>query len=297
MIAVDSLKELSRIEQSQIDRLEMAKGCWREGRYEDSLLLVDTVLAERLESEISVIAWIQRATFQSEQGEHGSALESLEHAAPDLDSASTYVQGTFFSERGRAYKALGKTDAALTDYTGAKIAFEAVGHLEYLATTEKNIAGLYLKLNEIPQAHEHIEKSIRIFTELKSDTLCQAYDTLAEIFLLEGKLEAAAEANRQSIDRCPDNEPWLASFHELRETIEEICLNIMEISTVQNLERVKVNMVRRALAKEKGSVTRAGLLLGLDHRGVDRIVKRHPEIEPCRGKRHNRKYEKALIKN
>lgn len=303
MIALDEMVGLSNIEQSQIDRLEMAKGCWREGRYEDCLLLVGTVLAENLTPRISVRAWIQRATFQNERGEHEAALESLKQAASDLDSASTYIQGTYFSERGRAHKGLGSFDHALTDYPGAKHCFEQIGHWEYVATIEKNTAGVYLKLGEFAQAHEHVDEAIRIFSELKSETLCQAYDTQAEIFLFEGYLALAASANRKAINLCPDNESWLCSFNTLKkridaaDRIEENALNMIGVATVPDLERVKVNMARRALVKEKGSVTRAGKLLGLDHRGIDRIIERHPEIEECRSKKHNRKFQKALIKN
>lgn len=44
-----------------------------------------------------------------------------------------------------------------------------------------------------------------------------------------------------------------------------------------SIEDMEVDMVRRALIKTQGSITRAAELVGLTHKGVDYVINRHPE--------------------
>lgn len=297
MIAVKPSIELSAVERSQFERKEMAKSLWREGRLGDAQVVLSVVLAERLSPWLAVEAWVTNATFRSDLKDFQGALNGLETAAKFLDSVSLYVQATFFSERARAYKGLGNIDAALTDYAGASAFFEELGHLEYFATTEKNEAGAYLTVGDFARAHEHIDKAIRVFTDLGSETLAQAYDTQANIYFAEGKLELAVTAIEKAFSMKIENPEWLQTFNETRERIEAKLFDLFlpQIKQVADLEKIKVEIVRRALIASSGSLTGAGDLVGLDHKGVDWIISRHPELEPLRVKRRVRR--KPIMKN
>lgn len=209
MTLTTAIQTKTLTEQSQLDRKEMAKGAWASGATDNAQLILDTVLGEEMSPAIRVECYVTRATFCSDQGHYQSALDALRLAAPDLDSVSPYVQGTFFNERARANKAFGNTDQALTDYAGASACFELAGHRVYEGAVSINSAGLYLKLGRLLEAKIHVERAITIFTAEGSEYLAQAYDTLANILLTEDKLPEALKTADKAVGLIVKNRAWL----------------------------------------------------------------------------------------
>ena len=281
----------TKAESSQLERRDLAVGSWRQGEIENAEILLDSVLAEPMTDRVAVQCWVSKAAFRVDAGDYEGSLKALNAAGRFLDAADLRFRGAFHNQRARVHNKLGNTDAALLDYAGASSCFEQDGDKSYEGAAYLNIAELYIQRGDIVRARVNIDHAMSLFNESKSEYLPQGYDTLAQIELAEGYTEKALASLRQGIDLVGDHETWR---RDLLKTRDKIGKKIEELSSA--LHSVNVEMVRWALIKTDGNLTRAGKLTGLTHKGVSYIVDRYPELEQFRAKRRTRTKYKSIIK-
>jgi tetratricopeptide (TPR) repeat protein len=274
-----------------LERKELAVGSWREGQYENALILIDSVLSEELSPAVACECWVTRATFKGEQGEFEESLESLKRAAPFLDSADGRTRAAFYYERARCHRNAGDYDAAMTDYAGSAVCLEAVGLTSRQAFVENNLAWLYLQTGDFASAHDHASKAI----QLNGENLAKAYETRAEIYAAEGLVELALDNISIAIEKVEENEAWLAGFLETKDRIKAKLLSLLGVTRVADLDQLRIDMTRRALIQTEGNMAQAGRVLGLSHKGIDWIITKHPELEQYRKERTTRR--RSLIKS
>jgi tetratricopeptide (TPR) repeat protein len=287
MIAVTN-NYASRAERSQLERRELAVGAWAEGQVENATLILESVLSEEMAPHVAAKCLISQAAFRAELLDYAGSLLSLESAAPFVDELEAHFQGAFFNQRARARKELGQFDAALTDYAGASACFQAAGDLEYEGAAVLNVAGLYLKIGQIADAHINALRAVDLLTRAESTYLCHAYDTLASVQLQSGQTEGAVASINKALELVGENDRWRKSILATKDVIEEKLLQLLGVNTVQDFETIQTGMVRRALIATGGNLTHAGNLVGLTNRGIAYVVDSHPELEPLRTKRRVR---------
>lgn len=282
MIAVSGGR-LSEIERSQLERRSLAVGSWAQGDIENASMILDSVLAEAMTPRVAVQCFVSQAAFRVDVGDYSGSLESLEQAARFLEAADVRFQGAFHNQRARVHKELGHVDAALTDYAGASACFEMAGDRDYQGAALLNTAGLYLLISDLAAARASVGKSIAILSQINSIYLSQAYDTLANIELADGRIEQSVLAIGKAFELVGENEAWRKTFIQTRDKIDK---KLAEVS--KSLHAVNADIVRWALIRTGGNLTQTGKLTGLTHKGVSYIVDRHPEMEKLRGKRRTR---------
>ena len=268
---------------SQIERKNLAKGAWAEGRPEDALLILEEVLREEMSPAVAAECYTAQAAFLAEMGNIIGSLGSLNKAAPFLDAADPYVQGCFFNQRARAYKELKDHDAALMDYAGAAALFEQAGRTDHSAIVAKNLAGLCLELPDTSAALEAIDRALTMFGKVRSIHHGHAYDTKARILLSQGKLESALVEINRAISMAGDNPSWLASFEQTKKEIREKLISVLlPYVNAPDLWEIELAMLKQALIDCDGSVTRAAERMGITHKAVSSLVKNHPEFSHLR---------------
>lgn len=282
---------LTSIEKSQLARRRQAVEAWQRGDLAAANFLLGNVLAERMTPRVAVRCFVSQAAFRAEAGNYVESLAWLEKAGRFIDAADMGCRGAFHNQRARAHKELGNIDAALMDYAGASLCAEAVGDLSYEGAAFLNIAGLYLKISDLPQARVNIDRSMSLLLKSNSEFLAQGYDTLANIELAEGHTENAVTAIQRAFTLVGENEIWRRTFLETKEKIDK---KIQELSSA--MHGVNVGMVQWALTKTGGNLTQTGKLTGLTHKGVSYIIDRHPELEAFRVKRRTRTKFKSVFK-
>lgn len=327
-------------EQEILDRIGLARGAWREGQLDNALLILDGVDLADASAATRVEYSVVRATVSGDRGDWSGALDSLRHGAPYLESASARLQGSFFNERARANRRIGRADEALTDYAGAQAMFREGGVKEYEAAVSNNLACLALEFGDLDMALSSADQAIAIYQRLNQPThVARSLDTKANVLLVQGSLDLALRAIETAMGLQVESEAWAADLYTTRGKIKarlgdftakedfdralgiaeaagasasvaaaaaaairmltlpiedltfyyrkadehnspelrecaRIVINALPKGTIEEME---VDMVRRALIKTGGSITRAALLVGLTHKGLDCVVNRHPD--------------------
>jgi tetratricopeptide (TPR) repeat protein len=288
-------EELTEVERSQLDRKELARGAWGEGRPDDALLILNTVLEEAMTPRVAAECYVTQAAFLAEKGEFQDSLAALRLAAPYVDSARLRVQASFFLQRGRINRKLNNLNNAITDYTGVAICAEASDSEDLLGKSFLNLSDLYVMIGkDLVTARAYLNKAVAIFRRIGSDDLCQAYDTLANLELAEGNVTEATEAIRKGFELIGDHESWRDTLNETRDKIRGKLLQLTGINRVEDLDSLKVLLVKRALIETGGNLSHAGEKIGLTYKGVDYIIQQNPELERLRSERKSRL--KSVIK-
>jgi tetratricopeptide (TPR) repeat protein len=282
---------LSERDRGQLEQKELARGAWREGNFENALLIIRSVLSEEMSPQVAAECYSAEAGFLADLGDFRGSLESLRRMAPFLEYADIRIQGTFYNARGRAHKNLGDIDAAITDYTGALAFWQECGDRDYLGAVSINIAELYLKLGDLKQADLNVDRAIEVLPR-GSEYLCNAYDTKAKILLENGQFVKALGLIEEALDLAGDHGEWQKRFKETREQIVNKLQDVLiPLIGVKELDDLKVRMVRRALEKTDGSLKQAADMLGTsrqavtyiaDHNGLERMYRKKSIIKPLR---------------
>lgn len=285
---VTTLENLTDTERSQLERKELAKGSWRQGQVENALIVLNTILGEEMTPRVAAEILVTEACFVAEGGDFPASLESLSRAALFIESATLRVQGSFYHQRARAHKELGDIDAALTDYGGAVARWEEAGDREYEGMAALNVAGIYLGLGDLPRCSESLNKALMRFAETNSPYLSQAYDTEANLRLVQGQIETAMISISKALDLVGENDLWRQTFLITKDKIELKLLSLLGVKTVDDFTRLQTGMLRRVLLQGK-TFSQAGEILGLTRKGVDYLVWHKKELEEFRKVRRIRR--------
>jgi len=96
-------------------------------------------------------------------------------------------------------------DRALVEYSAAGFHFEQAGHARYSARVENNLGMLFLALRRFEDSHEHLDRAVRLFRELKDlGSVAQITETRARVLLTEGRNGEAEHTAHEAVEMLAD---------------------------------------------------------------------------------------------
>jgi len=167
----------------------------------------ETFIAEALlhklpsSSPTRLYSHIIRAIILGQLKRFDENLSLLQEVEQDfLQFASDLLKGDFYSNYGLNLRKINKPTQALEKYKLAKHFYQKAGHLTYLAIVENNLTYIYKGEGKLAEAHQAVDKVIKIFRELKDRTREGfALDTKAMIFCDEQKYPEALKTIEKAI--------------------------------------------------------------------------------------------------
>ncbi|HEY8187184.1 MAG TPA: helix-turn-helix domain-containing protein [Pyrinomonadaceae bacterium] len=186
---------------------ELAYCYWREGAFDEALVILGEVL-RRLsenESERRALVILRLAIVEASATRYNDALRILTEAAPLFETTATHaVKGKFHNELANVLNQLSVAerrrdyaDRALVEYAAAGFHFEAAKHTRNQAAVENNLGYLFSSLREFEEAHAHLDRARRLFVRLKDSVhSAQVDETRARAFLAQGRYAEAEKLAR-----------------------------------------------------------------------------------------------------
>lgn len=203
-------EELHRSEKVAEARVDLAVCYWREGALDEARVTLRLVLESlcEVESEQKLRALLNSAIVEKAATRDREALRIYREAAPQFDASTNHaLKGKFHSNYGILLKNLGLSesreeyvDTALVEFAAASYHYEQAGHRRFQAGVENNVGFLFASIGRFDEAHEHVKSARSLFSHL-ADQGGVAYtdDTLAQIYLLEGRREEAERVARRAV--------------------------------------------------------------------------------------------------
>jgi CheY-like chemotaxis protein len=283
--AKDLLSEALRRFQSQGQTAKVAEVyyelgmCYfRLGGYDDSRVILEEALTTLggQNPELRAKTLIRRTLVEIWAGRYHDAWDVLEQAREFFEKSDDAVKGRWHCQMAivlrrlaTAEKRADYADRAIVEYTAAIYHFEQAGHERYCAYNLNNLAFLLYKLERHQEAHEYVERAVRLFERLKDDgLLAQVNETRARVFVAEGKYKEAGRVIAGVIKTFErgGEQALLAD-----------ALTIQGVALARTGQHEKsVNVLRRALAvaQYSGASSNAGhaaLALLEEHGGAGRL--------------------------
>jgi tetratricopeptide (TPR) repeat protein len=203
-------------------RIELALCYYRQGLFDlgrSTLLTVLNSLSAE-EEGLRSLALIRLASLERHAGRLHDALARLTDAAELVDLSGPWVTGRCNLEFASAYKDLSVSYdvehyrySSREFYCKALNEFEAVGNHRLAAIVHNNLGYLLLNMEEYPEAEFHLLRARRSFDFFHDKIRCaQADDSLAQLYLAQGKLEEAKKAIDRAVKTMEigDEDPLLA---------------------------------------------------------------------------------------
>jgi tetratricopeptide (TPR) repeat protein len=182
---------------------ELGKCYFRLGSYDESRVILDealTTLAER-DPQLRAKVLIRRTLVEIWTGRYHDALVILEKAREFFEAGGDALKGRWHGQTAIVLLKLADTerradyaDRAIMEFTAAIFHYEQAGHERYAAVNLNNLAFLLYTLKRYEEAHENLDRAVKLFGRLKDDGLsAQVNETRARVYMAEGKYR---EANR-----------------------------------------------------------------------------------------------------
>lgn len=189
---------------------ELAVCYWRQGAIDDARVWLAQALShtDDRDGDLRAIALLRSAAVEKVADRLNDALDILKTAAALFERSSNQtIKGRFHNEFASVLRRLAATqnrtdyiDRALIEYDAASFHFEEAGHSRYQACVENNLAMLYLKVDRLAEAHEHLDRAQALFTRLNDTVhLAQVNETRARAWLTEGALAKAEKEARLAV--------------------------------------------------------------------------------------------------
>jgi tetratricopeptide (TPR) repeat protein len=201
-----SIKYGKKIAEAQT---ELALCYWRTGELNEARDLLEVTLSTlTVDSELKAKVLLRLAIVELEAAGHHKALTILtDHAYLFQKINNQTLKGSYYSTLGNVLEKLWEAEArttyldrALVEYAAAGYHFEKAQHRNYLASVENNLGLLYFTINRCKEAHEHLDRARRVFVSLKDMVaIAQVDETLASVFLKQGRTTEAERAARSSV--------------------------------------------------------------------------------------------------
>jgi tetratricopeptide (TPR) repeat protein len=203
-------ESLGKSEKTAEARVDLAICYWREGALDEARVTLRLVLENLgdIQSEQKLRALLNSAIVEKAATRDREALRIYRDAAPQFDASTNHaLKGKFHSNYGILLKNLGVSErreefivTALVEFAAASFHYEPAGHRRFQAGVENNVGFLFANIGRFGEAREHVSNARNLFVELR-DHGGAAYtdDTLAQIFLLEGRSEEAERVARRAV--------------------------------------------------------------------------------------------------
>jgi len=201
---------LGRREKVAEARVDLAICYWREGALDEARVTLRLVLEDLgdLQSEQKLRALLNIAVVEKAATRDREALRIYREAAPQFNGCSSHaLKGKFHNGYALLLKSLGLAehreeyiDTALVEFAAASFHYEQAGYHRFQAGVENNVGFLFAGLGRFPEAHQHVNSARNLFIGL-ADQGGAAYadDTLAQIFLMEGRSQDAERIARRAL--------------------------------------------------------------------------------------------------
>jgi tetratricopeptide (TPR) repeat protein len=195
-----SLNRQAKVSEAQY---ELGMCYWRTGSYDEARVVLEEAiktLGEK-DAELKAKILIRRTLVEVWVGRYHEAWEMLKEAAPAFETSSDALKGRWHGQMGLVLRRLATTegrsdyaDRAIIEFTAAIYHYEQAGHERYCATNLNNLAMLLYKLRRYSEAHEHLVRARRIFSDFADPgNIAQVDETRARVLLAEERyLEAAS---------------------------------------------------------------------------------------------------------
>jgi tetratricopeptide (TPR) repeat protein len=191
-------------------RIDLAICYWREGALDEARVTLRLVMdsLEGTKSEQKLRALLNSAIVEKAATRDQEALRIYREAAPQFDTSANHaLKGKFHNSYATLLKSLGLSenredyiDRAFVEFAAAGFHFEQAGHHRFQARVENNVGFLFASIGRFREAREHVGSARRMCVDI-GDHGGAAYfdDTLAQIFLLEGKSDEAARTAGRAV--------------------------------------------------------------------------------------------------
>jgi tetratricopeptide (TPR) repeat protein len=201
----DALPDVKKVAEAQT---EIGYCYWREGAIDEARMMLSEALTnlDDRDGDMKGVALLRSASVEKVANRLNDALSILTKASPLFAASNNHtLKGRFHNEFATVLKNLGITenradyiDRALIEFAAAGFHFEQAGHARYQACVENNLAMLFLQVDGLTQAHEHLDRAQALFTRLDDIVhLAQVEETRARVMLAEGAI-----ARAEKIARC-----------------------------------------------------------------------------------------------
>jgi len=191
-------------------RVDLAICYWREGALDEARVNLRLVLdaLQNTQSEQKLRALLNSAIVERVATRDREALRIYRESAPQFEAGANHaLKGKFHNSYATILRSLGISenreeyiDSALVEYAAASFHFEQAGHHRFQARVENNVGFLFASIGRFPEAHEHVSSARRLFVKLADHGgLAYTDDTLAQVYLLEGKGEEAEKIARRAV--------------------------------------------------------------------------------------------------
>lgn len=207
IISFERLGNSSKVAEAETD---LAYCYWRQGAFDEARTLLQDALSHLKDGETDLKARVhlRRALIESSASHLNDSLQILREALSLFEASDNdALKGKFHNELGLVLKNLAAAeqrddylDRALIEFAAASFHFEQAGHRTYQGCVENNLAGLFLKLEKFPEAHEHLDCARRLLFEVRDNVhLAQVNETRARVWLAQGRLDEAALFARSAV--------------------------------------------------------------------------------------------------
>ena len=245
-------------------RVDLAICYWREGALDEARVTLQLVLEGLgdVQNEQKLRALLNSAIVEKAATRDREALRIYREAAPQFEASTNHaLKGKFHSNYGILLKNLGLSesreeyiDTALVEFAAASFHYEQAGHRRFQAGVENNVGFLFASIGRFTEACEHVGSARNLFVQLQ-DRGGAAYtdDTLAQIYLLDGRYEHAERVARRAV-------------HALKQGGEQTVLAEALTTHGKALARLQKTQVARAaldqaveIAQNAGNPDRGGI--------------------------------------
>ncbi len=216
-MAKDLISESMAVFQSLNDAKKVAEAkteiavCYaREWQLDNARVMLSEAVSQLDEEDGDLYrrALLRSAIVEKLDNRLSDALKAMTKAAPLFEgSANHTLIGSFHNEFANVLRRLGESensteymDRAVIEYTAASVHFEQGHNTRYQACVENNLALLYLKVNRVADAHEHLDRAQALFTTLNDNVhLAQVEETRARAWFAEGAFAKAEKSARRAV--------------------------------------------------------------------------------------------------
>lgn len=206
----ESLRDVKKVAEAQT---EIALCYVREGALDVARILYAEALArlDDQDGDLKALVLLRSSIVELNADRLRDALRILESAVGLFQASTNHVlRGSFHNQFAAVLKNLGASetrtdyiDRVLNEYRAASFHFEQAGHVRYQACVENNLALLFLQVERLAEAHEHLDRAQALFTQLDDGTrLTRLEDARARVLLAEGKITKAEKVALAAVQRA-----------------------------------------------------------------------------------------------
>lgn len=255
--------QLQRLKNKSAEaQIEIALCYWRTGEYNNASDLLKVALEQlTIDCELKAKALIRLAIVEVDSGRLTEALQCLTDNASLFEKIRNYtLKGCYYQTLGDVLKDLWESgaqgdylDRALVEYAAASYHFELADHRRYRATVDNNLGLIYFQINQCKEAHEHLDRSRRMFISLKDkNAVAQVDETRARVLLKERRYDEAEKLARFSVRTLEKSEMQLP-------LVESLTTHGTALARLGNYGAA-LSTFRRAIdgSQQIGSLNRAG---------------------------------------